>query len=1164
MIATEQNRKTGKILSVVAVLALALCVVAVAIPAEESDAANDITYISGVIDQDTEFSNNNTVVVNDNVIDQDTEFSNNNTVVVNDNLVINNGATLTIGGGTTFTVNEGVKLTIDGLKANTTDDRATFQINDDSTVIINGSVEVGRNGTIVNNNAKNLIDSEDKTGFFVNGGLTVVRNGAISATNDIDTSADTVTAIVLGSSATFETQSSGKNHAVIENQAIVMAAGSSVTLNGDFNNLAVIAYSADSEFSSLAMIYGEIPTGEAITTSYTKLKFSASVVDQSVYVADTENAGKSVQKTVKATVLDVSGTTMEGTALAVAAGESAQDCYQDAAMSIPALGSVAITTSLNVVEGSTFVSECDLNVTGTLRVNGTADIGGAITIATGATVNIAPAYVDDSAEGAEQVTEVIIAGVLDVSGTLAIAPATNAAVDVSGAYLNIIGGTATIAGYTEGDLAGFCGAYHVNDSTGVACFSEFATALDAAVAANAFDVYVGGYAAEVGVVSEAIYEITADETISDITVVIINKVQVNEGVTLTIAEDAVINSTDGGLIVVEGTVVDNADSDFGEESATEAPTDGSVAISAEVRSTDEDETYYSYTTLANALSGMTSGTVYLFGDVDVDASLAIPAGVTVNASGKTLTVGNGADLAVNGVVDLTDGGSIAIDPAAEKDAKMGTVTVNNYIVGTNLANTYSAMIPGFYAAGAIGETEGDFIMSAAVAQDNAAELGNIAVYGPITTGDLSFANAEETAKTITVNGTYTSGTITIDGYNVVFAAGATYNGTIANAEGSVALANINGITVSDATVEDADRLTVTGTPGKITGTDGKDLKSAIVFAGTVCVGQMDLTYLGDMTAPAGATVNMAGIVTNVNNLTVEGTMGVLSGADVTANVLNVTGTVTVVAEADGNAAGVLKVESVYAGITKDDVDNGKAVAATSASIDGTVTIQNNGYAYVAPGATLSEGFTEGMNSAEFSVEGAVWFTVYSDSEAVAVTKAPINDGYFLGWATEQDGDVVHDADSDVDWTVIPLEADGVTYYSVGDYDIYTVTVVADDGVGAIYIGGVVLQKTGNTFVTMFPMTAGVKEISVVAKSGFNADNVEITGTGVSGNNLTLSGTTNTDIVLYVTGTEAVTGQGTVVTVSGDDGMGLTDYLLIILVVLVVVMAILVATRLMRS
>ena len=1141
MIVTEQNRKTGKILSVVAVLALALCVVAVAIPAEESDAANDITYISGVIDQRTEFSSNNTVVVND-------------------DLVINNGATLIIGEGTTFTVNEGVKLTIDGLNADSA--KATFQINDNSTVIINGSVEVGRNGTIVNDNAKNLADSEDKTGFFVNGGLTVVRNGVISATNPIDTESETVTAIVLGSSATFETQSSGKNHAVIQNQAIVMAAGSSVTLNGDFNNLAVIAYSADSEFASLAMITGAIPTGDDIKTSYTKLKFSASVVDQSVYVADTENAGKSVQKTVKATVLDVSGTTMEGTKLFVAAGESTQDCYQDAAMSIPALGSVAITTSLNVVEGSTFESACDLDVTGTLRVNGTADIGGAITVAAGATVNVAPAYVKDTTD--MPVTEVTIAGVLDVSGTLAIAPATNAAVDVSGAYLNIIGGTATIAGYTEGDLAGFCGAYYVNDSTGVACFSEFAAALDAAVAANAFDVYVGGYAAQAGVVAEAIYEITADETISDITVVIINKVQVNEGVTLTIAEDAVINSTDGGLIVVEGTVVDNADSDFGEESATEVPTDGSVSISAEVRSTDEDETYYSYTTLANALSGMTSGTVYLFGGVDVDASLAIPAGVTVNASGKTLTVGNGADLAVNGVVDLTDGGSIAIDEAADKDAKKGTVTVNNYIVGTNLANSYSAMIPGFYAAGAIGETEGDFIMSAAVAQDNAAELGNIAVYGPITTGDLSFANAGETAKTITVNGTYTSGTITIDGYNVIFAPGATYNGTIANAEGSVALANINGITVSDATVEDADRLTVTGTPGKITGTDGKDLKSAIVFAGTVYVGQMNLINLGDMTAPAGATVNMAGTVINVKNLTVEGTMGVLSGADVTAEVLNVTGTVTVAAEADGNAAGVLKVDSVYAGITKDDVDNGKAVAATSASIDGTVTIQNNGYAYVAPGATLSEGFTEGMNSAEFSVEGAVWFTVYSDSEAVGVTKAPINDGYFLGWATEQDGDVVYNDKSDVDWTAMPLKADGVTYYSVGDYDIYTVTVVADDGVGAIYIGGVVLQKTGNTFVTMFPMTAGVKEISVVAKSGFNADNVEITGTGVSGNNLALSGTTNTDIVLYVTGTEAVTGQGTVVTVSGDDGMGLTDYLLIILVVLVVVMAILVATRLMRS
>lgn len=1122
MIAINENKNGAKYLAVIAAMAMVVCAFALVMPAEETDAAsNDILYIGGTVDVPTPYETNNTVVV-----DKD--------------LTIVSGGNITIGSGTNFTVNDGVKITVN--------EGGELIIKDGATVTVNGDLTVNRGGSLVND-ATCVNNDTTKQGFTVNGALTVAKNGSINCATPAE-GEPAGGQIILGNESVFEVQSSGKNHGTVQYQDIVVTPGASVSINGDVNEITIAAFSTDAEFMSSAYITGTIPTQGTITSDFNKIKVTASVVDMGIY---TGVDGKATQKNVKSAVIDISGTIIAGTNVKVKVADSDGGCYQDEGMTIPALGTVSIADKLTVDEGATFDSDCDLSVPGTLTVNGTfnmagaADITGTVTLRGNSTVS----------------------GVVDVSGTLDIVPVSKKVGEDTvtytftgtGAYLNIVGaGTVKVANYDD-QFTGFNAAYYIDDD-GAACFSSFTAAL--AVAAEAdLEVIVGGYAAVTGVAPEAIYQISENITLSGIDVIVVYKVQINEGYTLTINEDAGMDAPEGGLVIVKGTLVDYADTSFYEDKSVETVPESDLGINAEVQSTDEDETYYSYTTLANALSGMTSGTVYLFGDVDVDASLAIPAGVTVNASGKTLTVGNGADLAVNGVVDLTDGGSIAIDPAADKDAKKGTVTVNNYIVGTNLT-TYSAMIPGFYAAGAIGETEGDFIMSAAVAQDNAAELGNLAVYGPITTGDLSFANAEETAKTITVNGTYTSGTITIDGYNVIFAAGATYNGTIANAEGSVALANINGIIVSDATVEDADRLTVTGTPDKITGTDGKDLKSAIVFAGTVYVGQMDLTNLGDMTAPAGATVNMAGTVTNVNNLTVEGTMGVLSGADVTAKVLNVTGTVTVAAEADGNAAGVLKVDSVYAGITKDDVDNGKAVAATSASIDGTVTIQNNGYAYVAPGATLSEGFTEGMNSAEFSVEGAVWFTVYSDSEAVGVTKAPINDGYFLGWATEQDGDVVYDADSDVDWTDIPLNADGVTYYSVGDYDIYTVTVVADDGVGAIYIGGVVLQKTGNTFVTMFPMTAGVKEISVVAKSGFNADNVEITGTGVSGNNLTLSGTTNTGIVLYVTGTEAVTGQGTVVTVSGDDGMGLTDYLLIILVVLVVVMAILVATRLMRS
>ena len=1123
MIAMNEKANRTKVLAAVAVLAMVACVF-VAMPMDETDAATDITYISGVIDQDTTFVNNNTVVVND-------------------DLVINNGATLIIGAGTNFTVNEGVTLTIDGVDAN--NEKAKLEIKDGSTVTVNGSIEVGRNGQLVNDNAKTLTDSEDTTGFFVNGGLTVVRNGIISTPTDFDPEADSVPAIILGSSATFETQSSGKNHAVIENQAIVMPAGASVTLNGDFNNVAVIGYSSDSEFNSLAMITGEIPTGDAITTSYTRLAFTASVVDQTVYVADPENVGEAVQKTVKATVLDISGTTMSGTTLIVAAGESTQDCYQDEAMTIPALGTAAVSSSLNVVDGSTFTTACNLDVTGTLRINGTANIAGALTVATGATVTIAPAANNN----------VTITGVIYDSGSVAISPAEGVTVDISAAYLNITGGTATIAGYDTGDLAGFSGAYYTNDENGNAYFSEFADALTAASEAGAYDVYVGGYAATENI-AESVYEITSDITVSDIDLYIENKVQVNTGVTLTINESASVNSVNGGLIIVEGTVTDNADSDFGEEASTEVPESG-VAIDAEVRSTDEDETYYSYTTLANALSGMTSGTVYLFGNVDVDENLTIPENVTVDADGKTLTVENGVTLDIQGVLDITSANSAIVIVSAADNAVEGTVAVTNYIVyGTQDLTTD---ISGFYAAGAIGETEGNFVMSAAVAETNAADLGNITMYGTLTIEDVTFTNAEDTNKTVTINGNLTAGTVTIDGYNLIIADSAVYNGTVANAEGSVVLTNIRGITVADTTVEDADRLVISGTPVPMTAEEGKEAPaSSIVFAGTVYMDDMALTALKDVTVPADAVVNVIGTVSGVTLLTVEGELNVMNEAVVTADDVNVIGTVTVADATEGaNDAGSLTVDNVYAGITKDDVDNGNAVASTAAVINGTIVI--NEYAYVAPGATLSEGFTEGMNSAMFSVEGSEWFTVYSKLETTTVNKAPIANGYFLGWATEENGDVVYDGELETP-VQIPLSADGVTYYSVGDYDIYNITVITDGNINAVSVGGVVLVKSGNVFVSMNPMTAGVKDISVVAKSGYTAENVEISGTGVSDGSVTLAGTTTTDIVIYITGTE----QAPVETVSNDDGMGITDYLLIILVVLVIILAIFVALRMMRS
>ena len=56
----------------------------------------------------------------------------------------------------------------------------------------------------------------------------------------------------------------------------------------------------------------------------------------------------------------------------------------------------------------------------------------------------------------------------------------------------------------------------------------------------------------------------------------------------------------------------------------------------------------------------------------------------------------------------------------------------------------------------------------------------------------------------------------------------------------------------------------------------------------------------------------------------------------------------------------------------------------------------------------------------------------------------------------------------------------------------------------------------------------------------------------------------TEYTLVASGAAPSQGQVVIDQTGGDDGMGITDYLLIILVILVIVLAIFVALRMMRS
>ena len=121
-----------------------------------------------------------------------------------------------------------------------------------------------------------------------------------------------------------------------------------------------------------------------------------------------------------------------------------------------------------------------------------------------------------------------------------------------------------------------------------------------------------------------------------------------------------------------------------------------------------------------------------------------------------------------------------------------------------------------------------------------------------------------------------------------------------------------------------------------------------------------------------------------------------------------------------------------------------------------------------------------------------------------------------------------------------------------EYDIYSVQVIADNGVGTVAIDGNVLIKSSNAFIYNGYLAAGSHTISIDVKNGYSADNIviQVNGQTISGNTFTLSGTPEAGesyvtVTITVSGTEATVQEPVV----EEDGMGITDYLLIILVIL---------------
>ena len=635
-------------------------------------------------------------------------------------------------------------------------------------------------------------------------------------------------------------------------------------------------------------------------------------------------------------------------------------------------------------------------------------------------------------------------------------------------------------------------------------------------------------------------------------------VDMDDGATLTIGKDASLtiesddrksgklNTATGAIdkVVVDGTMdVQN----FAKSG---------IKLDAVLSDTSKEvEDSMTYTNVYNALENAADGeTVEISRSnsttvipVILDRDVSIDAGVTLLVpNNQKIQVDNGVTVTVDGTVRLTGNGAYEIAAA----------TVVNGMFLYEADYDYTEQIVGAFFDYTVDRTAYNAIAPLASVPAIAADIGSdVSLYGTMDIGAVDFSaydgdgvfNSIIVCNDLTIE-SLTLGVVDFDARNAV-----SVTGEIVLANGSVVLDGVKGITAENLT--DADDVTTSvigGTADVIQNEENTVDETGTVSVTGEIVSSMGTTQYVALDVPADATLNMTGGIL-AGDVSVEGT-AVIAGTSVTFETLTVTGTVS----ADGS--NVATAQKLFVGVSADDF----AMAGTGDVSGVTLAAGAESVAYVSPNATIAEEITDGLKATAYMVEDSLYLTAYANESNTVGVDIPftVDNARFDGWQY-----------IDSDDRLQPVADDAVigTYdevYADIEYAIYNVKITADAGIGTVAVDGVVLTNMGGNVFETAPLTAGQHTISYTLKSGYEGEaTLTVNGQAVSGMTFELSGNPESgEQFVYVQLSLAGTApsDSTVVIDSGDDGLGLTDYLLIILVVLIVIMAIIVALRLMRS
>ena len=662
------------------------------------------------------------------------------------------------------------------------------------------------------------------------------------------------------------------------------------------------------------------------------------------------------------------------------------------------------------------------------------------------------------------------------------------------------------------------------------------TTLKAAVDASAKDITVLGEIA----VAESL-TIPAGVTVkSDADAKIVVGSDDDNSVVLTVDASAVLKD---GKIDVKGTLVfDDKKSDKTSEILSDVSVIGEKAAK--------------YTNLVTALNGAQSGDVVTVDrdePVQLKSSVVVKEGVTLDVpNSKKIVLGAGVTLTVDGTlrtaekVGTVEGVKFSDVATAIGDEKTAAIVVNGVFMSMSDLAYSEYRIPGAYYS--LVDDAGSYNYVTTVEKASKTSAVAIGIYGKVSAGDVAFAGTDSSNVAVAVFGELVASSIALDKATFSVDEAAKFTGTVKVADAAVAvkLVKVFAVSIDDGVL----------CVEKASAADAKS-SSFKVSAGSVEIHSASM----NVAVAEGAKLVSCDTPSNIaGKLTVDGSVEVANGQTIVVDGdVVVNGLLSVATPTDTEAApGIFSAERIFVG-----VDASKTTGA-EASVSGPVQVEMYVVAVV---GTLSDATVESLKfngelvATTYVVEGADWIVVYDrtgDMQIGAIKKAPVENAEFTGdWKDSKD-------------TIVNSKSIGAVdkVYADVKYDIYTIKVVGCKGVENIAVDGILLN--GSTDVK-----TGAHEITCTVSGGYGGDvkltlvsvDNDKTVATVSGKSVTVSGEAGT-VVLQITGVTAVTPDTPeptpIIIKDEDDGMSLTDILLIVLVVLIIIMAAIVALRMMRS